>query len=68
MFSLVSFTLLFVLDLWLGSLSLQQHKCSSQHKQNGYNLRAIERAAKQCAAAFGVAPQFCEEDSHACAE
>ncbi len=45
--------------------ALQQHQGAGQHQHDCTNLRPIERAVQQDAAAFGVAPKLGDINSHA---
>src|ERR1035441_1093246 len=46
--------------------TLEEYQCSGEHQDDCSNLRTVERAVQQLAAANGVAPQFGDVDSHAC--
>src|ERR1035437_5578095 len=47
------------------AFTLEEYQCSGEHQDDCSNLRTIERAVQQLAAAFGVAPQLGDVDSHA---
>ena len=46
------------------AFTLEEYQCSGEHQDDCSNLRTIERAVQQLAAAFGVAPQLGDVDSH----